>query len=87
MYPVIMGSEVPKEKMDAAMEDLEQSLKLLEENFLQDKPFILGDKISLADLVAIVEIMQVLLELSVFLEINRTKQITYVYTLTMNNTW
>ncbi|XP_070820501.1 glutathione S-transferase theta-1a [Chaetodon trifascialis] len=58
MFPVIIGSEVPKEKMDAAIEDLNQSLDLLEGKFLQNKPFIIGDKISLADLVAIVEIMQ-----------------------------
>ncbi|KAL7391512.1 hypothetical protein ABVT39_010300 [Epinephelus coioides] len=57
-FPLIMGSEVPKEKMDAAVEDLNQSLTMLEEKFLQNKPFIIGDKISLADLVAIVEIMQ-----------------------------
>lgn len=59
MYPMIMGSEVPKEKMDAAMGDLTQSLKVLEEKFLQGKPFITGDKISVADLVALEEIMQV----------------------------
>ncbi|XP_029366321.1 glutathione S-transferase theta-1a [Echeneis naucrates] len=58
LFPVIMGSEAPKDKMDAAMEDLKQSLNLLEAKFLQNKPFIIGDKISLADLVALVEIMQ-----------------------------
>ncbi|XP_047447517.1 glutathione S-transferase theta-1a [Mugil cephalus] len=58
LFPVIMGSEPPQEKVDDATEDLTQSLNLLEEKFLQDKPFIVGSKISLADLVAIVEIMQ-----------------------------
>ncbi|XP_071339956.1 glutathione S-transferase theta-1-like [Trachinotus anak] len=58
LFPVIMDSEVPKERMDAAVEDLKQSVNLLEEKFLQNKPFIAGDKISLADLVAIIEIMQ-----------------------------
>lgn len=58
LYSPIMGCEVPKEKMDAALEELNQSLKLLEEKFLQDKPFIVGDKISVADLVALEEIMQ-----------------------------
>lgn len=59
MYPILMGSEVPKEKMDAAVGDLNQSLKVLEEKFLHGKPFIAGDKISVADLVALEEIMQV----------------------------
>lgn len=59
MIPKVMGVEVPKDKMDAAKEDLDSSLKLIEEKFLQDRAFIAGGEISLADLVAIVEIMQV----------------------------
>nr|ABY83769.1 glutathione S-transferase theta [Channa punctata] len=58
VFPIIMGAEAPKDKMDAAVEDLKQSLNLLEEKFQQNRSFIAGDKISLADLVAIVEIMQ-----------------------------
>lgn len=59
MIPKILGVEVPQDKLDAAMEDLNASLKLIEEKFLQDRSFIAGDHISLADLVAIVEVMQV----------------------------
>ncbi|XP_017283268.1 LOW QUALITY PROTEIN: glutathione S-transferase theta-1a [Kryptolebias marmoratus] len=58
LYPFVMGSEAPKEKMDVALEEMKESLNLLEKKFLQDKPFIVDSKISLADLVALVEIMQ-----------------------------
>ncbi|XP_028250407.1 glutathione S-transferase theta-1-like [Parambassis ranga] len=58
LIPKILGVEVPQDKLDAAMEDLNASLKLIEEKFLQDRSFIAGDHVSLADLVAIVEVMQ-----------------------------
>lgn len=55
----MLGAEVPQEKMDLALKELNGSLKLLEEKFIQDKPFIVGDNMTLADLVAIVEVIQV----------------------------
>ncbi|KAK7929802.1 hypothetical protein WMY93_006197 [Mugilogobius chulae] len=58
MLPTVFKMEVPEEKMKGALEDLDSSLKLIEDTFLQDKPFIIGDQISIADLVAVVEVMQ-----------------------------
>ncbi|XP_075904935.1 glutathione S-transferase theta-1b [Nelusetta ayraudi] len=58
VIPRILGEETPKEKIDSALEDLNESLRVFEAKFLQDRPFIAGDHLSLADLVAIVEIMQ-----------------------------
>ncbi|XP_070712648.1 glutathione S-transferase theta-1b isoform X2 [Pempheris klunzingeri] len=58
LIPKALGVDIPQDKLDAALEDLNGSLRLIEEKFIQDRPFIAGDHISLADLVAIVEIMQ-----------------------------
>ncbi|XP_056135856.1 glutathione S-transferase theta-1b isoform X2 [Lampris incognitus] len=58
LIPKVLCVEVPQDKMDAALEDLNGSLQLIEDKFIQDRPFIAGEQVSLADLVAIVEIMQ-----------------------------
>ncbi|KAK7929801.1 hypothetical protein WMY93_006196 [Mugilogobius chulae] len=58
LLPTVFKMEVPEEKMKGALEDLDSSLKVIEDTFLQDKPFIVGDQISMADLVAVVEVMQ-----------------------------
>ncbi|KAM9823023.1 glutathione S-transferase theta-1a [Syngnathus typhle] len=58
MYPLVMGQEVPKDKMSSAVEELSQSVDVLEKCFLDENLFLCGTSISLADLVAIAEIMQ-----------------------------
>ncbi|XP_068596251.1 glutathione S-transferase theta-1-like [Brachionichthys hirsutus] len=58
LIPSILGRDVPQEKLDSLMEDVNHSMKIMEEKFLQDKPFIAGDHITLADMVAVTEIIQ-----------------------------
>ncbi|XP_075071792.1 glutathione S-transferase theta-1-like [Mixophyes fleayi] len=58
MTPFVLGHEATSEKLDPVLAEFNSTLKTFEEYFLQNKPFLAGDQISLADLVAIVEIMQ-----------------------------
>ncbi|XP_074055905.1 glutathione S-transferase theta-2-like [Macrotis lagotis] len=54
----LIDIHVPKEKVDRNIAFMNQSLQHLEQKFLQDKPFLTGDQISLADLMALEELMQ-----------------------------
>ncbi|XP_056381242.1 glutathione S-transferase theta-1-like isoform X1 [Hyla sarda] len=59
MTPAIMDEEAAPEKLDYVLAEFREIMIQFEDKFLQEKPFLAGDEISLADLVAIVEIMQV----------------------------
>ncbi|KAL8180668.1 UNVERIFIED_CONTAM: hypothetical protein K2H54_030717 [Gekko kuhli] len=58
LAPIFLDEPLPPAKLNGAVEDLNGVLKQFEDKFLQDRPFIVGNEISLADLVAIVELMQ-----------------------------
>ncbi|XP_072355276.1 glutathione S-transferase theta-1-like [Scyliorhinus torazame] len=58
LLPTLTGQPIPKDRMDEALEDLQKSMQTFEDKFLQGKPYIVGEKVSLADLVALVELMQ-----------------------------
>lgn len=77
VFPVIMGCEVPNDKMEGALEDVKESLNMFEEKFLQDKPFIVGDKISLADIAAVNEIMEVKVFLLYIYHLQSTGRLTW----------
>ncbi|XP_043354304.1 glutathione S-transferase theta-1-like [Dermochelys coriacea] len=58
VIPLFTEKPIPLQKLQKALDELNNSLKKFTEKFLQDKPFIVGSEISLADLVAIIEPMQ-----------------------------
>ncbi|CAM4642537.1 unnamed protein product [Lepidochelys olivacea] len=64
VIPLFTGKPIPLQKLQEALDELNNSLKKFTEKFLQDRPFIVGSEISLADLVAITELMQVLVATS-----------------------
>ncbi|XP_053443052.1 glutathione S-transferase theta-1 isoform X1 [Nycticebus coucang] len=57
MFPVFLGEPVPPQMLAATLSELDVTLQLLEDKFLQNKAFLAGAHISLADLVAITELM------------------------------
>ncbi|XP_042522260.1 glutathione S-transferase theta-1-like [Dipodomys spectabilis] len=57
MLPVFLREQVAPEILAATLAELDMTLQLLEDKFLQNKAFLAGNCISLADLVAITELM------------------------------
>ncbi|XP_012604766.2 glutathione S-transferase theta-1 isoform X2 [Microcebus murinus] len=57
MLPVFLGEPVSPQMLAATLAELDETLQLLENKFLQNKAFLAGPQISLADLVAITELM------------------------------
>ncbi|KAM6166776.1 glutathione S-transferase theta-1 [Erethizon dorsatum] len=57
MFPVFLGEQVSSELLAATLAELDVTLQVLEDKFLQNKAFLVGPQISLADLVAITELM------------------------------
>ncbi|XP_036609424.1 glutathione S-transferase theta-4-like [Trichosurus vulpecula] len=58
LIPMITGQEVPKERMDDILKQVQTKIQLFCDHFLKDKPFITGEIICVADLMAAVEMMQ-----------------------------
>ncbi|XP_026944507.1 LOW QUALITY PROTEIN: glutathione S-transferase theta-1-like [Sagmatias obliquidens] len=57
MLPVYLGEPVSPEMLTATLAELDVTLQVLEDKFLQNKAFLAGSHISLADLIAITELM------------------------------
>ncbi|ELK15601.1 Glutathione S-transferase theta-1 [Pteropus alecto] len=57
MFSVFLGEPVSPEMLAATLAELDVTLKILEDKFLQKNAFLSGPYISLADLVAITELM------------------------------
>ncbi|KAL7836958.1 hypothetical protein AOLI_G00282420 [Acnodon oligacanthus] len=58
LMPRMLGRPANPEKLQKAVEELEQTMQKLDKMFLKRQAFLCGDDISIADLLAICEIMQ-----------------------------
>ncbi|XP_004466468.1 LOW QUALITY PROTEIN: glutathione S-transferase theta-2 [Dasypus novemcinctus] len=54
----LIGSQVPKDKVERNRAFIEQALRQLEDKFLRDKAFLAGHQVTLADLMALEELIQ-----------------------------
>ncbi|KAJ6644406.1 Glutathione S-transferase theta-1 [Pseudolycoriella hygida] len=58
LLPVLMGQKVSEEKVEQAKTQMENALDIITNVWLKDKPFIVGNEITVADIVAATEIEQ-----------------------------
>lgn len=54
----LIGVQVPKEKVERNRTTIDRTLKVLEDKFLRDKPFLTSQQVTLADLMALEELIQ-----------------------------
>lgn len=58
LLPTLMGQQVSEERVSEAKRQMEHALDTINNVWLKDKPFIVGDEITIADLVAATEVEQ-----------------------------
>ncbi|KAG9487424.1 hypothetical protein GDO78_007330 [Eleutherodactylus coqui] len=58
MTPYVTGHEVTPERLNAALCEFKTISTAIQDVFLQDKPFLVGDEVSIADVVAMADIGQ-----------------------------
>lgn len=58
LLPTLMGQSVSKERVSEAKKQMENALDAITNVWLKDKPFIVGNEITVADLVAATEVEQ-----------------------------
>lgn len=58
LLPTLMGQQVSEERVSEAKRQMENALDTINNVWLKDKPFIVGDEITIADLVAATEVEQ-----------------------------
>lgn len=54
-----MGLQIPEEEVERNKTGMSQALQQLEDKFLRDKAFLMGQEMTLADLMSLEELMQV----------------------------